>query len=256
MSPLWSKSYPIHTYDVDFRGCIRITSLLNFLQDASWDHTVRLGVSVPQLRRRRLTWILSRYHVRMVHYPRLDETVEIRTWPSHREGKGTLRDFEMVDGKGGQLATASTSWVLLDLESKRPVPLEGVLPDYPILARRAVTTDFPLPEPVQKIDRELPFRVRIGDLDMNQHVNNVVYAGWALETVPEEVLREALPAEIEISYRAEAFYGDRIFSRLEVLSEGDEPAYLHQLVREGDGKELTRLKTSWRPRERMADVKP
>ncbi|NIQ93119.1 MAG: acyl-ACP thioesterase, partial [Desulfuromonadales bacterium] len=68
---------------------------------------------------------------------------------------------------------------------------------------------------------------------------------WALETLPKEVIGRISPKSIEVSYRAEANYGDRVISRSSFSTEGFQS--LHQLFREGDEKELARLRVDWVP---------
>ena len=85
------------------------------------------------------------------------------------------------------------------------------------------------------------------DLDINRHVNNVFYAEWALETVPAEIAEHCRLTEIEIGFRAEALYGDTVISRIaQVETFTDSFCFVHQLLDERTGKELTRLRTRWR----------
>jgi len=246
MQPIYETHFSIHSYEVDYRGRMRLFSLLNYLQEAAGEHSARLHLAVTDLHRLGLTWVLSRYHVRVLRYPKIGETLRVRTWPSERQGKGTLRDFRVTDEADETVALAGSSWVLLDRRSKRPVEISEHLPSYPLHPERAIVTDFPVPDIVEDPELELPFRVRMADIDLNHHVNNAVYPAWALETVPQEVLRNYLPVELEVQYRAEALYEDRVLSRAREIGRKDGPAYLHQLVREGDGRELTRLKSRWR----------
>jgi medium-chain acyl-[acyl-carrier-protein] hydrolase len=88
----------------------------------------------------------------------------------------------------------------------------------------------------------------MGDLDQNQHVNNAVYLEWAIEATPPDIQQNYLPVEIHIAYRAEALYGDRVLSRSAALDTSGSGVFFHQLVSEGEGRELTRLMTSWRAR--------
>ena len=59
------------------------------------------------------------------------------------------------------------------------------------------------------------------------------------------------PVEIEVAYRAEAFYGDTVLSRAvpaPAASEAGQAAgavFLHQIVNASTGVELTRLRTRW-----------
>ena len=240
------RIYRVRSYEVDFQGRAHPVTILNYLQDIAGEHAFHLGFSVSDLRQRNLTWVLHRSHTRFLRYPENGESLKVVTWPSGRERLFALRDFEIKDQEDNVLVLASSSWALLNLKTMRPTRLEGNLPGYPTLNRRALDSSLkPLPE-LEKSDIEMPFRVRLADLDINQHVNNSIYAGWAMESIPEELIRQYIPAEIEIGFLAAAFYGDRILSRTQVLNEGDSPAFLHQLVNERDGKELTRLKTAWR----------
>lgn len=115
------------------------------------------------------------------------------------------------------------------------------------LDRRAIPDAFPPIPPLAAAEREARFRVARRDLDMNRHVNNVVYIHWALESVADEVAAAMRPADIEVSYRAEAFYGDEILSAVGPAGEDAEGSatFLHRITRASDGTELARLRTRW-----------
>ncbi len=242
------RDYPIRFYEVDQRARLRPVTLLDFFQDAAGGHTIELGIAVADLRERNLTWVLSRTHVRFLYYPRAGAVVRVRTWPSGREGLFALRDFEVRDERDRLVAQATTSWAVVDLASGRPVRLDKVLPDYPVRAERALVSVFPTLPKVESSEVELEFRVRRGDLDINQHVNNTVYPVWALEAIPAAIDENCRLVELEIAYRAPVAYGESILSRLQTLPESDRPTFLHQLVGTADGRELTRLRSAWERR--------
>jgi medium-chain acyl-[acyl-carrier-protein] hydrolase len=245
MDRTFTKRYPVNTFNVDFEGKARLTFLLDLLQDVAREHAALLKVSIFDLQAKGLTWVLSRYHVRASRYPAMGEMVEVRTWPSGKKGVFALRDFEVRDGDGCLILEATTSWLIISLAEKQPVRMDTVFLDEHILDRRAVVDDFErLPSPVRR-DREASFRVLDRDLDFNRHVNNVVYVHWALEGMPEEVLRTRRPVEVEVVYKAEAFYGEDIVAGVQI-PEGQYGVFLHDIVRKTDGCELARLRTSWR----------
>lgn len=235
------KIYTVRAYEVDFKGRAQIGTLLNYLQDIAGEHAARLGVSVQELFRKNMTWVLSRYRVQIYRYPRWGEQVRLVTWPSAAEEIFALRDFEMVDEKGERLLAATSSWLLLDLLKKKPVPLTGHLPQLNYSGKTALLHQFHQISRPDQPDLEFAFRVRMSDLDVNGHVNHVHYLLWALETVPEKQLKFEQPADIEVVFRAEAFYGDRVLCRT-ALQEG---IFHHQIVKEGSGTELTRLTSRW-----------
>jgi len=97
---------------------------------------------------------------------------------------------------------------------------------------------LPLPAHPQ---HERFFNVRLSDLDLNQHVNNARYIEWALESVPLEIWRGYQLQRIEISFRAETKYGERVI----VQTEQSDGTFFHQIVSEKDKRNLAVLRTSW-----------
>ncbi|HYA48088.1 MAG TPA: acyl-ACP thioesterase domain-containing protein [Burkholderiales bacterium] len=248
------KEFPIHSYELDFEGLARPVALLNFLQDAAGDHAAHLGWSVTDLLKKNMTWVLSRTHLRVERYPAWGESLTVLTWPSGRKGYFALRDFEVSDGEGNTIATATTSWMVLDLGRKQPLKVDDILPDNFLLEKRALADDFGSLPVLDRPDHELSFRVDSGHLDLNRHVNNAIYVQWALEAVPAAAAGRLRPVGIEVSYRAEAFYGDLVLSRAKVAPEAAVPEsgtpasliVLHQIVNASTGAELSRLRTRWK----------
>jgi medium-chain acyl-[acyl-carrier-protein] hydrolase len=242
---IFHKEYPVHTYETDLRGLVKPIALLNYLQDSAGEHAGSLGWSVVDLFKRKLTWVLSRYHVRIHRYPRMGARLEVTTWPSGKTGYYATRDFEVADGEGAVLS-ATSSWMIISLERKQPVKVDDIIDVPYAVERRALDDPFPsLPVP-DAYDAETPFRVESGHLDWNRHVNNAVYVQWALEGVPADILMKSRPVSIEVSYRAEAFYGDTVVSAVKRVPEEDgQPVFLHQILRASGGDELARLRTRW-----------
>lgn len=242
IAPIYTNVLPVRYHELDSHGNVSPVTLLNYLQDTAGLHAAQLGVAVSDLRKQGLTWVLSRIHLIVTQYPRAEETVVVKTWPATRQGLFSCREFELTSDALVSFGSATTSWAALNISSRRPVKLAEHLPDYPLHPHRAVDDDFAsLPPFPDTASRELPFRVLRGDLDTNHHVNNAIYAGWALETVPDEIAAGTL-IELEISFRAEVLYGEAVLSRCVVIEPG---LCLHQIVNQKDGRELARLRTRW-----------
>jgi len=247
--PIFETEFPIRYHELDSHGLLRPITLLNLVQDAGGMHAARLGVSVRDLRQRGLTWVLSRVHLVVDRYLHADDVIHVRTWPSTREGLFSCREFEMRDKNGDLFSRATSSWAALNLASRRPVRLEECLPEYPLTTRRALDDNFvslpQFPDAPDDTFRQIPFLVRRSDQDSNQHVNNTVYTDWALEAVPDEVAAGHLQS-LEVSFRAEALYGDSILSQCSVDRTGDETVCLHRIVNVRDTRELARLRSRWK----------
>jgi fatty acyl-ACP thioesterase A len=82
-------------------------------------------------------------------------------------------------------------------------------------------------------------------MDMNGHVNNVVYVQWLLESVPSETWDAHVLSEVILEYRSECNFGDSVKATCcEIVEEGEAFVLLHKLAR-GEG-EIVRAKTVWR----------
>jgi acyl-ACP thioesterase len=240
-----SRRFEVRTYESDPDGWLRPASLLNYFQEAAGDHADKLGAGVMEMLRRNLTWVLSRYHIRLLRYPRWREPVLLTTWPCSNQGLFALREFEVRDGKGDLLAAASSSWMLIDLKTKRPVAPGEHLGSYPQDPRRAVDSTFERLPTVSRADFERAFRVRMGELDWNRHVNHVAYIDWALETGSQEFLEKHRPAEIEADFRGPAHYGDSVLCRTQSVPQGQVPVFVYQILKAENQRELARLRIAW-----------
>jgi len=249
----YQKQFQIRSYEIDSRGKIKLATILNYLQEIASEHAARLGASVVDLFPANLTWGLSRYHLELFDYPSWGESIQINTWPSAMQNLFALREFEILNEKSERLAIATSSWMLLDFKKKQPVRPAEHLHKFPHRTDRVIPDHFESIPAVKKVDIELPFRVRMSDLDLNQHVNHVSYIEWALETMPSDILKKCQPTKLEISFRGEAFYGDRVLSRTQILDDDEQPSFLHQIISEKGNKELTRLKTRWRELRKLSD---
>ena len=100
-------------------------------------------------------------------------------------------------------------------------------------------------EAVSVPDFQKIFQTRMHDLDFNKHVNNSVYAVWAIESVPHDIMTTHALRKIIINYIGESLHGDRIQSNTQQLAANPSRIFLHSLISEQTGKEITRVKTVW-----------
>lgn len=235
------KIFHVRADEIDYSGRAKTESILNYLQESVSEQAFQQGYAVPDLMKKNCTWVMSRYHVRIDRYPKLWDKITVTTWPSATQERFALREFK-ADSEQEPIARATSSWLVIDLKTRKPVSPEPHFSAYPLHPERALNTDFPSLPALQTAETERLFPVYKTDLDLNRHVNSVVYIHWALETVPENMLFNMRPKEIEVQYRAEVFYGDRILSRTARQENG---SFLHQLRRVSDDTEITRLRTKW-----------
>lgn len=259
------QQYRIRSADVDPAGRASTSALVMLLQESAHADAKRLGVGIEGLQDRGLTWYLKRLHLRLRRTPWIGETVEIETWPAAMERLHAIRDYRLFFDGGFdavEIGTASSAWLLMDVESGKPVrrPPEELKALHPETPRRALDVPFDkLPKIIEDGDEgegdegehvlARPFPLRRADLDMNRHVNHGVFVDALLESVPPDLWCEAELLELELDFLAEARPGDRLLTRCRrtaPASEGDgRPRLLHDIVRTSDGRELVRARSRW-----------
>lgn len=246
-----TKNFRIAGHEVGPGGEVRPSTLLDYLQEIAGDHASTWKLSVTDLLPQGRTWVLARYHLAFHRFPGVAEDVVVETWPSNLTRMFAMRDFQVDDASGLPVLRASSSWAMLDLSNRKPMLLDKVVPaDYKVDRHALVTTFPPLPK-VEVVDQEVRLPVTLRDLDMNVHVNHVVYVQWALETIPLPLFLSHRLSSLEVAYRAEARHGHVILSQRSpaVMSEDGTACFAHAIVHAETGTELTRLRTTWTARE-------
>ena len=234
------QHYRIRSYEVDPAKRLKLFHLVNFMQDAAWINAAQMGVSVDQLMSAGMTWILSRMKLDIIRMPLYNENIRVLTWPSGYERYFAFRDFRVMDEAGVLIARATTTWLVLDLNSRKLV-LPSQFADLlkingSIEAMPAASGRIKLPDPVEN-----SYLVEIldKDMDQNEHTNNAYYLQWMMERVAagKETLRQ-----IDVLFKMESRAGDVI--RVDSGS-GGEGTILHSIAREGSEELLVQAVSVW-----------
>ncbi|MFN3596919.1 MAG: acyl-[acyl-carrier-protein] thioesterase [Rubricoccaceae bacterium] len=257
---LWREPFRVRAYEIGPDERATVLTLCDYFQEAAGEHARAAGVETFALPSGGVgVWVLRRLGLRLVRRPAWREHVRVETWPSHYEGLLAHRDFVVRaaagapdgrDAPGDVLAFGTSAWFVIDAARRRPVRLpEGVGAfGPPTGAPRALVLSAEPEPPSDDADaRERRFHVRRSDLDRNAHANNVRFAEWALEAVPDAVQAAHTLASLDVSFRAEAVSGDTVLSRaarLPAAPAGD-LAYTHALLRERDGRMLALARSTW-----------
>ncbi len=242
----YRETFRVRAGETDPRGRVSVLTIADWMQELADRDALAKGFAVDQLFRRGLTWVLARLMIRFESVPRWRESVTAETWPSSAAERRTTRDFRFTRENGASAAVATTSWRVLDLKTRRPVDVPREILDLVPESERALCFgDGTLSRP-ESPDWEKIYDVRLSDLDINRHVNNVVYLDWALEPVPLDMWREFELAEVELRFMSEGRLGDRVICRAQQMEDGDAPAYRHQVLRERDGREMAVARSVWR----------
>jgi medium-chain acyl-[acyl-carrier-protein] hydrolase len=248
----YQKEYEVHYYQIDRNQEATPVSILHFLEDIAISHSEAVGLGVSHLLVQRIGWVLNRWLLKMDKYPKLGDKVVIKTWPSKFERFYGTREFCIQDAQGNLCGKASSLWIYLNLDKKRPMRIPAHFGEIYGLTEQTV-----IDEPFKEIpdwvhaQSEIKFHVRKSDIDTNGHVNNARYLEWMLEGIHKDLSLEYQLSELEIIYKKETQYGSDILS--ECQSFNSEPLeYSHRILDDQRNHELAVGRTTWRKRRRQS----
>ena len=237
------SAFTVRSTETDQNGQATLPALVSYMQEAAWDNTATMGISMYELLERGLTWVLQRMRVEMFRYPKHREGITVETWASGRERVFLHRDFRVYSAERELLGQATSVWLVMDVVKRQLVSV----PDF-VTAIEVVPGKEPLPfakgklPQLQEVAFEEHMPARWHDIDLNRHVTNTRYLQWVLETLPVEVLEQKQLREVDIIFKAESTLGDTIIATAGPI---EDSVYLHKLTSTETGKELVQAKTEF-----------
>ncbi|KAF2916934.1 oleoyl-acyl carrier protein thioesterase 1, chloroplastic [Oryza sativa Japonica Group] len=275
----YKESFIVRCYEVGINKTATVETIANLLQEVGCNHAQSVGFSTDgfatttTMRKLGLIWVTNRMHIEIYKYPAWGDVVEIETW-CQEDGKiGTRRDWILKDLANGEVIGRATSkWVMMNQNTRRLQRVSDDVRDE-VFVHCPKTPRLAFPEENNGSLKKIPVLTdpaqhsRLGlvprraDLDMNQHVNNVTYIGWVLESIPQDIIDTHELQTITLDYRRECQHDD-IVDSLTYIEEGEEKSsngsafaaphpeeqrqFLHCLRFAGNGNEINRGRTVWR----------
>lgn len=240
------EDFSIRSYEVDCHSRLSVLSMFSFMQEAASKHAAALGVSIQQLLAENYTWLLARLKINIGTYPGWNDRIRVHTWPSGTQQLFALRDFKISGADNQIVAAAISAWLVFDLQKRRPVRIAPFVERLkPIEGRHMLDDRLDKLPALSRPVHEKRFVVRYSDLDINQHVNNVKFVEWIVESVPSATLNALAVSQLEINFLAQAFHEDLILAACSPQDPG-RTTFHHSLTRQQDGRELARAITRWR----------
>ena len=222
MSKTFSKDYTITCYEADANKLMRPTAMLDIMQEAANVNATTLGFGYDEMISNNTAWVLSRINVKFINTPKWRDEVNLKTWHKGISKLFYLRDFILSDKEGSPMILATTSWLIIDMNTRRLVRNSDLaLSDTAMDAIATPADKVVIPVDIEpELVRKHP--VTWSEIDTNGHVNNVKYVVWAIDAVEQETIKEKPLKELLVNYDAEVMPGDlvKIYRMKQVTDEG------------------------------------
>ncbi len=241
--PVLEHEFHVHSFEVDLLKRLTVQNVLKYFQEAAWKHAESLGVGFSDLLPKGKLWVLSRIAISISRLPQWGETIKLRTWPCGFQSVFAQREFEVIGSEDRVMICGSSAWIVIDKNSRRPQRVEQFtsgIPQVPNKNRFGIEASK-ISE-IKENDTSMIVKSVYSDLDMNGHVNNTRYIGWAIDTYSKEFHLTHQLRNLYVNFLNET----DIEEQLEVQTKKiDTQTYLHSIKRIRDNVETCRMQMFW-----------
>ena len=245
----YTTEFTTRFYETDSRGLVQPASLVNFFEETALRQSESAGVGLDYYRKHQVVWLLHSFDISIARMPAYGDRLIITTTPESICKFYGYRSFELgikdSRGKAREVIKAMSSWIFVDTRTKRPLRVnEDMKHAYGYAGLKEEKMDAGnIPAP-GNTTAEKTFSVRHSDIDMNRHVNNVVYINWAMEGVQELLQGPLTLKRLQVAWLRETLPGSGIVLRTERRQTSDGILCL-QGVYDSEGEEKCRIATTW-----------
>lgn len=219
----YTDTHTITCYETDASWRLKPAAFMNMAQEAAGNHAVYLGFGYDDLIASNTAWILSRVHVEFLDTPLWREEITLNTWHKGLNRLFFIRDFVLTDKDGKERVKATTSWLVMNLETRR------IVRDSKLAETGTVCTENAFDTPADKVqmpkDVEPQFvyehQVSYSDIDTNAHTNNAMYMQWAMDAVDYDIASRCPVKSFTINFNHETKAGDKVMLYKTIVEKED-----------------------------------
>jgi acyl-ACP thioesterase len=237
--------YHVNSYFTDLKKQLSLPAVFYFLQESALKHAESYNFGWKTMSENRLFWALSRIKLQIDEYPSLEDSIFVETWSKEPDMIMAHRDFEIFSSDDKKLLSATSAWLMLSMDNRKPQRIAVMKEHFPIPCNRnAIDVRLEkLPQHKIMSDDYPVNRVPYSAIDMNGHVNNTLYIQWVIDAFPVDYILNHDVCEIEVNYLHEAIADQQYYVVIEELLHDE---YLCSVVKYPEAKDLSRMRLKFR----------
>ena len=228
---MYSKNYSLRYSDVDFNNKVKLSAILDILQEVSICHSDEMGYTREKLSAMSVAWLLSGWKIKIISQIDLQKPITAKTAITEINNIQITRKYEIVQDDECKII-ASAEWFTVDTErlALARIPFE-IKEYYEKIVEESNGFNIIRLRPDADVKEIDSIKITNRDLDTNKHLNNVKSAEILLDYLPDGMDVN----EFQITYKKQLYKGDnaRICTNhtaenfmAELKSEDNEPCVL------------------------------
>lgn len=226
------SDFRVRANEIDVNGKVTFPNIVNYFQETAWLHIIDLKIAGEEMLKYDLMWVLNRMKIEVFEYPKLHETVTVKTFPSGFDKFFFYRDLRLYNAENKVIAQATSTCLLVDINKRKlaPVPdfLKGLVQEIDVEIGRLPIAKGKI-KPLKEVDFQSKVTVKWFDLDTNNHANHIHYFKWILENLPTIVHEKQEIKSVDIIMKSEATLNEIL--TVQAIDNQDD-TYTHQIVNE------------------------
>lgn len=211
-SEIISKKFDVRFSDSDQYSRLKLSNMFQFMEETAIADAEQNGFGLWKMLKAGYTFVVTRMKIRINHTPVWGEKLSISTWAKEiYKDKVCLKDYSIMDSQGNAIAQATSSWLLVNLQtgkSENPAACPFPVPMYP--EKNAMSEMLEILEPGTNptiVHQEV---ARYSDLDMNRHVNHCRYVDWVIDALSKEEIKARNIRSIQMNYINQVPLGGKV----------------------------------------------
>jgi len=188
MSKIFTRTFRVRWGELDPNGTVSPSNYLRYIVETAWDWGTAIGWGEKYSENLDVLWLLRETEIRLLSPLRHNDVFDLSIWLVNWQRVRGMRCFELVRKDNGEVVAQGTQQIVyVDANTGRPKnPPEGEIEKFHIENPRV----FPFERFPKIAAVENPFvtqrQVEWMDLDIYDHVNNVIYVNYAEEAAAQD----------------------------------------------------------------------
>lgn len=225
-------------YQTDGLFRLKPAAFLDMAQEIAYLAANEMGFGYEALLKLHTAWVVSRMQFKFLRPALWREELLLETWHKGQNGLFFLRDFLLQDSERRPLVVGTSSWLIINTETRRLVRSDEMAHLLPLSTRGGgdaivepcgkVTMPADLPQEVVKTHV-----IGYSDIDIVGHTNNARYLVWGMDCIDYEVTSQRPVKSLSINFNHETRARDAVVLSKAVRNTADALVYTVEGVCEG-----------------------